>query len=263
MLNQLLERSKYRLKQVVEGNVYVQHWAMRLAYHCPFMLPHDADYMGVTGLCLGDPASDGLLDVGANLGLSALSFRKLLPKVRILSLEPNPSHAQWLAKIKRRDANFDFLLVGAGAANDSVVLHIPYYGRVPLHTMASLQLGELQETCRTLYGDKCHDIRIQTTQVTIVPIDQLEISPELIKVDAEGFELEILRGAHETLRRSRPHLLLENNRHSAEAVRQLLAPLGYTCSYWDNVKKDFTVAERHTRNVYFISERGCRARTAA
>jgi FkbM family methyltransferase len=263
MLNQLLERTKYRLKQVVEGNVYVRHGAMWLAYYCQFMLPHDADYVGVARLSLGDPGSDGLLDVGANLGLSALSFRKLLPTIRILSLEPNPSHAQWLAKIKRRDANFDYLLVGAGEANDSVTLHVPYYRRIPLHTMASLQLDELQETCKTLYGDKCHYIRIHTTPVRIVPIDQLEISPELIKIDAEGFELEILRGAHETLRRSRPHLLLENNRHSAEAVRQFLAPLGYTRSYWDNGKKDFTAVEKHTRNVYFISERGCRACTAA
>jgi Methyltransferase FkbM domain len=54
-----------------------------------------------------------------------------------------------------------------------------------------------------------------------------------IKVDVEGAELEVLRGARMTLRRWRPLLSIEiEERHrtgSTRAVPELLHELGYEC----------------------------------
>jgi FkbM family methyltransferase len=254
MLNQLLERLKFGLKRFVEGNVYFQYYAFRLAYYCKFLLPHDSDYNGVTQLAFQGPQSGGILDVGANLGLSALSFRKLLPKVRIFSIEPNLVHADWLARIKRKDQNFDYAMVGAGETKETLTLHVPYFGNIPLHTMASLNLDDLKDSCHAVYGDKDRSIHIKTFSATILPIDELQLSPELVKVDAEGFELAIVKGGWETIRRARPYLLLENNPKSFASVYELMKPLGYKRYYWDDWRKAFTAAEMSTRNVYLLPE---------
>jgi hypothetical protein len=54
----------------------------------PFLLPHDKSYRALRHFITLRP--NGLfLDVGANDGISALSFRRFDKTYRILSLEPN------------------------------------------------------------------------------------------------------------------------------------------------------------------------------
>ena len=57
----------------------------------------------------------------------------------------------------------------------------------------------------------------------------------LIKVDVEGHELEVLRGALSTIEKDRPSILVEaEDRHRPNAfasVCELLAPFGYTAWY--------------------------------
>jgi hypothetical protein len=43
----------------------------------------------------------------------------------------------------------------------------------------------------------------------IVRVDDLRINPTIIKIDAEGFDFEVLRGLDQTLARSRPFVVME------------------------------------------------------
>jgi FkbM family methyltransferase len=68
-------------------------------------------------------------------------------------------------------------------------------------------------------------------RVRIVTIDSLRLRRcDFIKVDVEGFECQVLRGARETVGRTRPLLYVENDRvaRSGELLR-LLTELGYAC----------------------------------
>ncbi len=69
--------------------------------------------------------------------------------------------------------------------------------------------------------------------VTPTTIDQLTHDfqpPTLIKIDVEGLELEVLRGAQATIRKHRPTLVIEAHfRELATAVTARLATLGYRC----------------------------------
>jgi FkbM family methyltransferase len=214
------------------------------------MLPHDLEYQGIAKLPLGDSGRDGILDIGANMGLSALSFRKFFPKIKIMSIEPNPRHEDWLAKIKVVDRDFDYSMVGAGDAQGEFVLYLPYYRKVPLHTMASIQYEALKRNCDEYYGANNKRIHIRSIQVDIVTIDQFKLSPEFIKIDAENFEIPILRGALETIKRCKPCLFVENN--NVRGMEDLLAPLGYEKCYWDTKGNRFTTQEIPARNVFFL-----------
>ncbi|HEX3887758.1 MAG TPA: FkbM family methyltransferase [Phenylobacterium sp.] len=74
----------------------------------------------------------------------------------------------------------------------------------------------------------------QGQKVRVTPIDSLNLTAcHLLKVDVEGFEVQVLRGAADTIRRLRPLLYVENDRvaHQQEVI-SLIAELGYRM-YWD------------------------------
>jgi FkbM family methyltransferase len=69
--------------------------------------------------------------------------------------------------------------------------------------------------------------------VRVVALDSLELPAcDLIKIDAEGFEPQVLRGAAATIARCRPLIYTENDRADLQAeVISLLDGLGYRM-YW-------------------------------
>src|SRR5689334_11398630 len=96
--------------------------------------PHDPDFAAF-GLFTG---RRGLfLDIGANVGQSALSFR-VFHDGPILSIEPNVDHRRDLQLLKRLIRNFDYLMVAAGEENTRAMLRIPRYRGANVTGEASL-----------------------------------------------------------------------------------------------------------------------------
>jgi hypothetical protein len=50
---------------------------------------------------------------------------------------------------------------------------------------------------------------------------------DLIKIDVEGMEEEVLVGAEETIRRTKPYLIVEHYKLGADPLKSVLAKLGY------------------------------------
>ena len=191
--------------------------------------PHDADfrYFGRHG------DTGGLfLDIGANTGSSALSYRVFDRHSRILSLEPNPMLDPDLRLVRRViGSDFSYRFEAAGAAPGEFTLFVPVCGGVPLTGEASLSREEASRnwTAEQL-GIAPADIELEEVRVPVRPVDEHELSPHAVKIDVEGGELAVLEGMTATLERSRPVLLIETG--DVASLMGLLAPLDYeACVY--------------------------------
>lgn len=65
--------------------------------------------------------------------------------------------------------------------------------------------------------------------IDLVSIDELNITEDigLVKIDVEGFELEVLKGMLETLSKNKPYITVEIRDRNFEIAQSMLLPLGY------------------------------------
>lgn len=194
------------------------------------------------------------LDVGANAGQSALSFRLFNRRAPILGIEANDDNEPELRAIRRGLRRFDFLLVAAGEENGEATLYVPTLRGVRLTGNASL-VGPLQEGSYRLRAPgsaPLHEYGFVTKRVAMRRLDDLGLVPGFVKLDLEGFELPALRGLARTLEEHRPVILVERT-EALDEIAAFLAPLGYRCAVYVASEDRFAAyAGQEEQNVFFL-----------
>lgn len=198
---------KYRLGNIADSNVFISYFIYWLLTKITFLLPHDRSYYVFRHFFTSHP-NGMFLDIGANNGISALSFRRLNKNYKIFSLEPNISHKKSLERIKKKDINFDYRLCAAGSKEEELTMFVPYYFGLALHTGTSCDKSFLLEQVKSLRINT-QKIKIREYKVKSITIDSLNLLPDMIKIDCEGYDLAILEGAIQTIRKSQPIILME------------------------------------------------------
>jgi FkbM family methyltransferase len=177
---------------------------------------------------MAETATGAIYDVGANCGWFAVRAARAGRPVR--AFEPVPATADVAERNLARIAGADARVVRAAVAEAA--------GTATIHLYSSSGNNSLHE--RTLPPG--HPLRrTGALEVPVVRLDDLVgrpgfPPPALIKIDVEGAELAVLRGARETLALHRPSVVLEwaesTSRDAghprAEIVEELRAA-GYTC----------------------------------
>ncbi|MBR0673358.1 FkbM family methyltransferase [Neoroseomonas soli] len=169
-----------------------------------------------------------LVDVGAHDGLITIPLARL-PRSRVLAFEPLPAAAARLQAALREafgvvPAHVELHAVALGDHAGEVALTMPV-----LDGIAQEQWASTAKDYATHLSDR---VTVRQFTVPLRRLDDLGLADlTAMKVDAEGAEYEILRGARETLLRCRPVLTLEiEERHregSSWAVPAFLDALGY------------------------------------
>ncbi|MGE2725214.1 FkbM family methyltransferase [Mycolicibacterium pulveris] len=164
---------------------------------------------------LADPQRD-FLDVGANDGV--YSFYALGHFRRVLAVEAHPGLVDALRRILKDDNQ-----VLATALSDDVgetTLHVPVRRGREVTTRSSLQADANP-------GFALRAVTVPTTTVDRLGLDRLA----LIKIDVEGHELKVLRGAAQTLSTAKPVCIVEcEERHNVGGIAQAFSffdDLGY------------------------------------
>lgn len=237
----MFRRIIYRLIRFVESNPYTWWISWAIANRCTFLLPHDKSYFAIRHVTV----SNGLLvDVGANTGISALSFLRLEPTLKVLSLEPNSIHERVLQGLKRRlGPRFDFRLLAVGERPGELEIVTPVYRWIALHTFTASNEQRVRDGVRRVFGSRVEQrCRYLHSRAAVVRLDDLEINPAVIKIDAEGFDLQVLLGARGTLVRSRPFVFVEIVGQAHDFV-ELFDELSYELFVYDYGSDSFELID--------------------
>ncbi|MXP65081.1 FkbM family methyltransferase [Roseomonas sp. M0104] len=170
-----------------------------------------------------------LVDVGAHDGLLAVPLARL-PGAHVLAFEPLPAAFARLSAACAEITSVTPLPQALGDVPGQLTLSVPVVEGVRQEQWASL--------VKSFEGHGRH-VGTEAFQVPVVTLDSFGLCDlTAMKIDAEGAEYEVLRGARETLLRCRPVLTLElEERHregSTWAVPAFLDALDYvTCFVLD------------------------------
>jgi FkbM family methyltransferase len=213
-----------RIDQAIRRNVYAYQLFRTYIGRLGFMLPLELEFHAFGAL----PSAGRLfLDVGANDGISARSFRLFDKSTPILSIEPNPCHEAALKRTKAALDRFDYKLIAAGERRGELVLHTPVFRGIPLTAYAAIDRSEAEKRLGEDMPSSVNRLNFIETVVPIVPMDDLALTPDFVKIDVEGFEIEVLRGMIATIERCRPVLMIEFHPGNAPGVANILQPFGY------------------------------------
>jgi FkbM family methyltransferase len=173
-------------------------------FHCLNVL-HYSGYENVRTYEKYLRKGDVYVDVGGNLGYMSLNAEKLVGKEgKVIALEPDPKTLP-LLRLNKQINQSDIVIVDKAASDES--------GTVQFHVATESGLSRLPNAHKNLAGmelAKYHDVQMdRLDNILDGLIGQRPV--RFIKVDVEGHELRILRGAVNTLRNSKPILFLEIN----------------------------------------------------
>lgn len=177
-------------------------------------------------------AGDGAVtvDIGASWGLFSYHLaRRVGRSGTVFSYEPHPMNKAVLGKLAAARPNVRFRPVAVSDMKGSADMQVPVFGRRRVTAQASLSHG----------FDGQHGVRVEKVTVPTVRLDD-EIGDrhiDFIKIDVEGHEMRVLRGASAMLRKHVPPMLIEiEQRHLDHPIKDVFAELegiGYTLYFID------------------------------
>ncbi len=163
-----------------------------------------------------------VLDVGANIGTHTVFFAKQVADGGVVyAFEPQRLAFQNLCANLAINALVNVVARPVGIGSERTTVHLPTLDprremNFAAFPMAGHEVGEMVE---------------------VIPIDELDLPRcHLIKVDVEGMECDVLKGAQGTIERLQPILYVENNTidRSAQTIESVES-LGYE-AYWHIIR---------------------------
>lgn len=155
---------------------------------------------------------DVVFDVGAHMGFFTVKIAGYVKEV--IALEPDPYNFRFLlTNIKHNElSNVKTFNYALGDRDCDVFLKRGYgYGRT-----------------RTTESNTGYKVRMKTLDTLV---KELGTTPDVIKVDVEGYEIKVLHGAKYTLTRFKPKLIIAAYHYPAESkdIVKYLSELGFRC----------------------------------
>lgn len=180
-------------------------------------------------------ASDIVIDIGANVGSHALPMAKLVgPSGRVYAFEPVP----WAMDKLKRNASLNGF---SNIVTEQLALSDENLGHVDMEFRASFKIGSAKGVDDKGQIDNgwwqecdCVSTKMQTLDSYVAEHSIQRIA--LIKLDVDGFEGKVIRGASETLSRFKPVIIMElapawveMRGDSCLAIARQLREMGYRC----------------------------------
>jgi FkbM family methyltransferase len=214
-------------------------------------VPHETDFYFFRNLTIDRPVC---VDVGANAGQSVVSFAATCQDAIVVSFEPNTRYSEALGYIRKTlmpDGRFSFHPVGCGKESTVLELIVPYVGGDPYFQEASLSAEHFEidwvKSRLLSYGGA---LTFQSLPIKLEPMDSFELNPHVCKIDAEGWEYDVLIGMERTIEKHHPIFLIENNDYSR--VTDFLGQRGYWPYMYDAEANRLSPLTMATANTFYL-----------
>jgi len=162
-------------------------------------------------------------DVGANIGMTALLFSDLSKKVH--AFEAAPSTYGILRRNVAGCANVTAINKGMGDRTEEKTLTFSNRNRSGGFVSDTLTLGSKGYTTEVIQLDTIDGFFFDTPK-----------RPDFIKIDVEGFEPRVLRGAQALIARHKPTVVLELNHFCLNVMQRMSLP-----DFFDQLRAMFPV----------------------
>lgn len=193
------------------------------------------------------------LDIGGNVGLGVEAVLMYNKSCVVHSFEPNPETFNVLRKLLKGNGRVKLYNFGLGSKEGELELFVPVYKGYIFSGLASFDPGSAKSWLGRgnlfFYNEKYLEIKKLICRVK--RLDDLGLDPFFIKLDVEGFEYQVLRGGEETIKKSKPIILIETIDSNDEKIR-FLKPLGYKPYRFD--KGGFKLCENGGFNTFLIPD---------
>ena len=164
------------------------------------------------------------LDVGAHVGYYALVAGHANPAGRVFAFEPLQVAAERLRRhvALNRLANVECLAVAASDVDGAVEFHVPRGFALPCSAGVSAAF-------HAPWADAMETVRVPSVTLDAFVRERGLDAVDLVKIDVEGGEPAVLRGAAGVLARFRPDIVCEvlSATNAADELAEILRPLGY------------------------------------
>lgn len=171
-----------------------------------------------------------VVDVGANFGSFALAFSKVVgERGKVHAFEAQRIIFNMLVGSVALNSVMNVFCYNMAVGDKEGRIEIPQFDyKGPQMSYGSVEFGPVQR--QKLDQERRCDPEAQE-YVPMTTLDRFEFQRlDLLKIDAEGMEMEILDGADQTIRRCRPIMFVEFLKVDRESLRKRLTEFGYVVS---------------------------------
>ncbi len=192
-----------------------------------------------------------VLDIGANIGITAAPLGKHLPGSKIHAYEPIAENYSTLAKIVKYLKLNNVALFNLALGNQKGTL------KMIMPTVNSSRMQGLSKA-----HDPESNERGAIYEVPIQRLDDIYTSEDsivAIKIDVENYEYEVLKGAKELLIRNKPLIYCELwDNQNREFALDLLYSIGYKSFVYDEKNNKlspwFRTQHSEVNNFFFVAK---------
>jgi len=196
---------------------------------------HEADFF------LSLPDHTVAVEVGANIGSLTLPISRYYKWV--YAFEPQPEIFKILAANLALNSLVNAHCFPYGCSDENNEITLPHIDYNHPNNYGAFELEKYQ-------GQGDHKVRI-------VRLDDFLDPPalDLLKVDVEGMELQVLKGAEKLIQKFSPVIFVENDRaHHSKALIEYLWSLGYKCHWHITPLFNENNHDKNPENVFGV---GC------
>jgi len=193
-----------------------------------------------------------VIDVGASDGIAVNFFIKNLNVKKVICFEPYKK----FINILKQNKKIIIKPYAIGNSNKKIKIFFPryffFYNYFDFINYVHYDLDLLKHFIKDFKFRK--NLKIVSTMIKIRKIKNINYKIDLIKIDTNGYELEIIKGLINIIKKNKPILIIEINKDH-KIISNLLKKYNYDSFYYSiNKKKFLKKPDKNSTNKYFFQK---------